>query len=273
MSQERNIDVRRLFAGATLGHWVTDQFRLGGRMGEEEWGFSAGSVARSIRADAMIDYAQNPRWSASLDAGYRQYDTGVKGQVVMDGRFRYKPTGEVEVEAFAIREDFSKNSTVFFEDLYVVRGGFAGVYRVSERLDLSGLGGIGALTDGNGYFFADARLRYLLTEGTGKLYGHYRIHFEGFRDEETAYFSPSGLSAHGLGIAWRLEWDEAVKPRPHLELGYEVAFDSGANVSHNFLVGHRYRLAKAVDLGVDAKLMLGDVYEEKRGELFVAVAF
>ncbi len=273
MSQERNIDVRRLFAGASLGRWVTDEFRVGGRIGEEDWGFGGGAVARSIRADAMIDIVHNPRWSASLDAGYRQYDTGVKGQVVLDGRFRYAPTGELEVEAFATREDFSKNATVFFEDLYVVRGGFAGVYRASERLDVDGQGGVGALTDGNGYFFADARLRYLLTEGTGKLYGHYRIHFEGFRDEKPAYFSPTGLSVHGLGIAWRLEWDDAAKPKPYFELGYEVGFDSGANTSHNFLVGHRYRLAKAVDLGVDAKVMLGNVYEEKRGELFVAVAF
>ena len=273
MSNERNIDVRRLFAGATLGRWITDDFRLGGRMGEEEWGFGGGGVARSIRADAAVDFVQNPRWSASIDAGYRQYDTGVKGQFVMDSRFRYKPTGEFEVEAFATREDFSKNATVFFEDLYVVRGGFAGVYRVSERLDIDGLGGIGALTDGNGYFFADARLRYLLTEGTGKLYGHYRLHFEGFRNQDPEYFSPNGLSVHGLGITWRLEWDEAVKPKPYVELGYEVSFDSGANVSHNFLIGHRYRMSKAVDLGVDAKVMLGDVYEEKRGELYVAVAF
>jgi predicted Zn-dependent protease len=273
MSQERNIDVRRLYAGASLGRWVTDALRLGGRVGQEDWGFSGGSIARSIRADAVLEYVQNPRWSATVDAGYRQYDIGVKGQFVMDARLRYQATGEIEIQAFAVREDFSKNGAVFFEDLYSVRGGFGGLYRVSERLEIDAIGAVGALTDGNGFFAADARMRYLVSEGTGRVYGHYRLHYESFRDIEPLYFTPDGFSVHGLGMAWRLDLSETGKPRPYVELGYEIAFDSGANVNHNFQLGHRYRLAKAVDLGLEAKVMLGDVYEEKRGELFVAVAF
>jgi hypothetical protein len=252
---------------------VTDELRLGGAIGEEEWSFDAAVPVRSVRGDLRVEVARAPDWSATVDAGYRQYDTGVKGQFLLDARLRYKPAGEFEAEVFAIREDFSKNGTVFFEDLYLARGGFGVLYRVSNRLELDGAGSVGALTDGNGLYSADARLRYLLTEGTGRLHGHYRLHLEGFHEESPAYFSPDRFTLHGLGLLWRLDWGESGGPKPYLEAGYEISFDSGANISHNFQLGHRYRLAKAVDLGLDAKLQLGDVYEEKRGELFMTVAF
>lgn len=273
VSLERNIDVRRLFAGAELGGWATDALRIRGRAGEEEWGFEGGTSARSFRADAAMEVVQNPRWSGLVDLGYRQYDLGVKGQVLFDGRLRYRPLSELEVEAFAQRDEFSKNATVFFDDLYSVRGGFSGVYHATDRLDIDGLGAAGSLSDGNGFWMAEAKLRYKLAEGTGRLDGHYRLHHEGFREDLPAYFSPGGFSQHGLGLLWRLDWIEPGKPKPYLELGYEIAFDSGANVNHVFQLGHRYRLAKAVDVGLDAKVMLGEVYEEKRGELFVSVLF
>lgn len=273
VSLERNIDVRRLFAGAELGGWATDALRLQGRVGEEEWGFEGGSSARSFRADMRMEYVQSPRWSGSLDLGYRQYDMGVKGQVVLDGRLRYRPLNELELEAFAQRDEFSKNAAVFFDDLYSVRGGFAGTYHATERLEIDGLAAAGSLSDGNGFWMTEAKLRYRLAEGAGRLDGHYRLHHEGFREDLPAYFSPGGFSQHGLGLLWRLDWDEPGKPKPYIELGYEIAFDSGANVNHVFQLGHRYRLAKAVDLGFDAKVMMGEVYEEKRGELFVSVLF
>lgn len=271
-SPERKIDVRHGFAAAEFGGWATDSFRIAGRVGEEEWGFDNAS-ARSFRADVLMDYARNPRWSGSLDLGFRQYNMGVKAQALFDGRLRYRPQGDLEVEAFAQRDEFSKNATVFFENLYSVRGGFSGVYRATERIEIDGLGAAGSLTDGNGLWTAEAKLRYKFSEEAGRLSGQYRLHHEGFSNEVPTYFSPRSFTQHGLGLLWRLDWAEPGKPKPYLELGYEIAFDSDANMTHGFQVGHRYRLSKAVDFGLDAKAQLSEVYQEKRGELFVTVLF
>jgi tetratricopeptide (TPR) repeat protein len=272
-SPERKIDVRQLYAGAGVGAWVTDSMRLQGKVGTEEWGFGGGLSSGAIRADAVMEYVQNPRWSGTVDLGYRQYDIGVKGQVLFDGRLKYTPVTDLEIQAFAQREDFSKNGVVFFEDLYAVRGGFCWAYRVTDRLEIDGTGAAGSLSDGNGFWAVDAKLRYRIIETTSRLEGYYRLHHDGFRDDLPTYFSPGSFSQQALGILWRIDWEESGKPKPYLELGYEIAFDSGASVSHVFILGHRYRLQKSVDMGLDAKVQLGDVYEEKRGELFIAVSF